>query len=48
MSLWADKFGEELWDLAEKMTKAQEIKMVICKNFLFKSDYNFYATNSGK
>lgn len=28
MSIWADKFGEELWDLAEKMTKAQEIKMV--------------------
>lgn len=27
MSAWADKFGEELWDLAEKMTKVQEIKM---------------------
>lgn len=27
MSAWADKFGEELWDLAEKMTKVQGIKM---------------------
>lgn len=27
MSVWADKFGEELWDLAEKMTKVQDIKM---------------------
>lgn len=26
MSVWADKLGEELWDLAEKMTKVQEIK----------------------
>lgn len=26
MSAWADKFGEELWDLAEKMTKVQGIK----------------------
>lgn len=27
MSVWADKIGEELWDLAEKMTKVQGIKM---------------------
>uniref|UniRef100_A0A336MH80 CSON014735 protein n=1 Tax=Culicoides sonorensis TaxID=179676 RepID=A0A336MH80_CULSO len=27
MSLWAEKFGEELWELGEKMTKAQEIKL---------------------
>lgn len=25
---WADKFGDELWDLAQKMTKANEIKTV--------------------
>lgn len=27
MSAWADKFGEELWDLAGKMTKVQALKM---------------------
>lgn len=25
---WAQQFGEELWDLGQKMTKSNEIRMV--------------------
>lgn len=26
MALWAKRFGEELWELGEKMTKSNEIR----------------------
>lgn len=41
MAKWAVKFGEELWELAETMTKANDIKQVI-KNKLFVSQDSSY------
>lgn len=35
---WAIRFGDELWELGETMTKAKEIKQVITEKYFLAND----------